>query len=673
LRENREENVLPCREFTLRLQLVRTVPMGLAQEQPEVQLVLNVILKRAMRELGLMQLTQLPRFYSPSPVSLPNYGLEVWRGYSAELVFKEARFYVNIDFSSKITHTQSLNEVIKAIYSQFKGRDWVSSLRSQLKGRTVITNYGNRRCYRIEDISMDKTPEDTFEHRGSPMTFKAYYQTQYNLTVRDTNQPLIRCIVKSAPGEVLLVPELVSLTGLDDEMRSDYRLMSAIAEYTRLEPQQRLNTSIELPKRCSESASVQQLFRDFSFSLNPKPVEIQGYELPRLLIKTPADVLVNAEGNFNLRGKILRSVAIERWIVMAAERDLNAGARLAQGLRERLEAIGEHVSAPEVKPYTRDLFQRAISASDRPTFIVILLHKSQKSDYDTIKRATILSCPVLTQVVMAPINDRRYTSILDKLALQIQAKAGGLLWSVGTPRGFGQYLMVVGLDVYHDTIDRKKSAVGFCATIHPQLAQYYSSEVMQASGQEITLTIGNLLQEALAVFRERTKGHFPDSIVVFRDGVAESQVDCVKRMEVDSVLKACERMDANYNPQVIYTLVVKRIGTRFFTKQAKPGNPAPGTLVTNLCEPGSFYLQAHTTRQGVAAPTLYRTVYAAQPFELGKLVNLAYGLCHLYYNWMGAIKVPAPCMLAHKLAYLMGQSVHSAEIRPEMKPYAFYL
>lgn len=673
LRELREGSVLPCGEFTLRLQLVRTVPMGQAQGQLEVQLVLNVILKRAMRELGLMQLTQLPRFYTPNPTALPNFRLEIWRGYAAELVFRETCFYVNIDFSSKITHTQSLHQAIQDFRSQFKGRDWVSALRVQFKGRTVITNYGNRKCYRIEELCMDKTPSHSFECRGAPVTFMAYYQTQYNLLIRDPDQPLVRCLVKSAPGEVYLVPELVSLTGLDEAMRADYRLMSAIAEFTRLEPQDRLSTSISLPRKCSQNAAVQQLFRDFAFSLSPEPVEVQSYQLPRVGVGAQTKFVVSAEGNFSMRGKVQRAVAMERWVVMAGDRDMEAGKRLAQGLQERLEAIGDTVAPPEVKLYSKELFLRAIAASDRPAFIVILLHKSQKADYNAIKQASVLTHPVLTQVVMGPINDRRYASILDKLALQIQAKAGGLLWSVSCPGGFGKYVMVVGLDVYHDTIDRKKSAVGFCATIHPQFAQYYNSAVLQTSGQEIALTIGCLLQEALAVFRERARGYLPDSIVFFRDGVAESQVDCVKRMEVESVLKACEDFEANYSPQVIYTLVVKRIGTRFFTKQAKAGNPAIGTLVTALCEPGCFYLLAHSTRQGVAAPTLYRTVHAVRPFDLEKLASLAYALCHLYYNWTGAIKVPAPCMLAHKLAYLVGQSVHSAQIRQEMKTHAFYL
>jgi aubergine-like protein len=40
--------------------------------------------------------------------------------------------------------------------------------------------------------------------------------------------------------------------------------------------------------------------------------------------------------------------------------------------------------------------------------------------------------------------------------------------------------------------------------------------------------------------------------------------------------------------------------------------------------------------------------------ELPKAVikKLTFDLCHYYFNWEGQIKVPAPCMYAHKIAEL---------------------
>lgn len=105
-------------------------------------------------------------------------------------------------------------------------------------------------------------------------------------------------------------------------------------------------------------------------------------------------------------------------------------------------------------------------------------------------------------------------------------------------------------------------------------------------------------------------------------------------------------------------------------------NPPPGTLVVDQIVPerGDFYLISHSANQGMAAPSLYRTVYASHPdnFPLEELARLAYKLCHMYYNWTGAIKVPAPCMMAHKLAYLVGQCIHG-DVSTKIRLSQFYI
>ena len=35
-----------------------------------------------------------------------------------------------------------------------------------------------------------------------------------------------------------------------------------------------------------------------------------------------------------------------------------------------------------------------------------------------------------------------------------------------------------------------------------------------------------------------------------------------------------------------------------------------------------------------------------------EIERMTFDLCHYYFNWAGPIKVPAPCMYAHKIAEL---------------------
>ena len=46
-----------------------------------------------------------------------------------------------------------------------------------------------------------------------------------------------------------------------------------------------------------------------------------------------------------------------------------------------------------------------------------------------------------------------------------------------------------------------------------------------------------------------------------------------------------------------------------------------------------------------------------------ELQQLTFALCHYYFNWAGPIKVPAPCMYAHKIADLFTRIGYSKKMR----------
>lgn len=63
--------------------------------------------------------------------------------------------------------------------------------------------------------------------------------------------------------------------------------------------------------------------------------------------------------------------------------------------------------------------------------------------------------------------------------------------------------------------------------------------------------------------------------------------------------------------------------------------------------------------QGSVTPVAYNVIYDKSGLSADQMQRLAFKLSHLYYNWQGTIRVPAPCMYAHKLAFLTSQSTHA--------------
>ena len=100
------------------------------------------------------------------------------------------------------------------------------------------------------------------------MTFKQYYEVHYGAKIHFSNQPLVSAIAKTEKKigksqkitrevqKIYLIPELVSLTGLDQSQRQNFPLMQQIAELTRLTPQTRLNHAANLAKVLREQKSV---------------------------------------------------------------------------------------------------------------------------------------------------------------------------------------------------------------------------------------------------------------------------------------------------------------------------------------------------------------------------------------------------------------------------------
>lgn len=116
------------------------------------------------------------------------------------------------------------------------------------------------------------------------------------------------------------------------------------------------------------------------------------------------------------------------------------------------------------------------------------------------------------------------------------------------------------------------------------------------------------------------------------------------------------------SPRLTVIVVKKRVNARFFTQSGgRIQNPLPGTVIdVEVTRPEwyDFFIVSQAVRSGSVSPTHYNVIYDSSGLKPDHIQRLTYKLCHIYYNWPGVIRVPAPCQYAHKLAFLVGQSIH---------------
>lgn len=165
----------------------------------------------------------------------------------------------------------------------------------------------------------------------------------------------------------------------------------------------------------------------------------------------------------------------------------------------------------------------------------------------------------------------------------------------------------------------------------------------------------------------------PDVVVVYRDGVGDSQLDAVRTTEVIQVKEAARKA------AFVYMVVQKRIHSRFMIERpsGEVGNPPTGTVIDKDCNNAvypDFYLIPTRASSSTVKPVHYVILHDDRKIPVAQLQSLTFTMCHCYPNWADSIKLPFPTQLAHKLAYQMGEShIAKPEINAELHTTYFYL
>jgi eukaryotic translation initiation factor 2C len=152
------------------------------------------------------------------------------------------------------------------------------------------------------------------------------------------------------------------------------------------------------------------------------------------------------------------------------------------------------------------------------------------------------------------------------------------------------------------------------------------------SGLSIYVTLFVDCRELLVDFYTSSNKRKPEHIIIFRDGVSESQFNQVLNIELDQIIEACKLLDANWNPKFLLLVAQKNHHTKFF-QPTSPENVPPGTIIDNkICHPknNDFYLCAHAGMIGTTRPTHYHVLYDEIGFSADELQELVHSLSYVY-------------------------------------------
>ncbi|KAK8398346.1 hypothetical protein O3P69_003910 [Scylla paramamosain] len=635
----------------------------------------NVLFNRIMRKLKMSKIGN--NYYSPGgSVLVPQHKLEIWPGYVTSVSHREDGLMICVDVSHRVLRTETCYEVMGALCQKHRG-NFKDAITSTLIGCVVLTRYNNK-TYRIDDVLFDQNPTCTFtNYDGKEVKYVDYYQDTYGIKIKDLKQPLLCHKVKkkelkdqSYSKSLCLIPELCNMTGLTDDMKADFYVMKDVAQHTRITPNVRHASLRTFIKNVNENEEAREILAAWGLSLQDNSVPFEGrIYAPETIVFGSQEVAGSQLadwGRESSREKVIVPVDLmpRHWIVIFSPRDQDCARNFCNMMRTVGRNIGIQVGEPlmvqlhddRTESYVVTLKQQYHSQLQ----LAVLIFPTQREDrYSAVKRVACGDMGLPTQCIVSRTisQEKKLRAVTQKIALQINCKLGGELWALKIPLNG---VMVCGVDVYHDSCRQGSSVVGFVASMNQTLTKWYSNVSFQHAGDEIVHKLKIHLLESL---RHYHKVHhtLPRSIIVYRDGVSEGQLKVVEGHEIPQLATVFMHFDS-YEPKLSFVVVQKKLNTRLFTVMASRGlnNPPPGSIVDHTITHHhwyDFFLVSQQVRQGTVSPTHYIVLRDGSNLKVDHMQRLAYKMTHLYYNWPGTVRVPAPCLYAHRLAYLIGQNV----------------
>ncbi|XP_008847235.1 piwi-like protein 3 [Nannospalax galili] len=626
--------------------------------------------------------------------------MQIQRNYNTSILPYENVLTLCADVTHKLLQMKTVYDLITEKVDRGVP-NLVEAVSEELLGSIVFTRY-NKKTYRIDYIDWNRGPRNMFKKSdGSMISFVDYYRQQYNLVITDMNQPLLvsrgrwRKGQRSTPQEpVLLVPQLCYLTGLTSDIRTNHKLMSQLTRQMRMCPKSREKVLKEFMKKLETNQNIQDEFRPWKVKFDTTCLHISGRILDTVELYQRGKSSISNWLRESKSRPLLRPMPLKNWAILYPECCSIETNSLLRNLKEVSAVMGIDMTeangykvGKDPESYKETLRKRVTTSTQMMVFtslvaellflllflfkVVCILPDHGKHRYDEIKRFLCVQCPVPSQCVVAETlrYEKTLRTMAVKIAQQMNCKMGGALWKVDTDM---KNTMFIGIDCFHDIVSRQQSIAAFVASTNEELTKWHSQCLFQEPGQELVDGLRGCLKAALdSWFKNVRKA--PQSVVVYRDGVGDGQLQALLDSEVAQMVEFFKRGRKPCIP-LTFIVVKKRINTRFFVNEASM-NPPPGTVVDQVVtreEWYDFYIVSQTSQDGTVTPTHYNVIYDTKGLYPDQVQCLTYKLCHMYYNLPGVIRVPAPCHYAHKLAYLIGKNIHQPPSE-SLSKYLYYL
>ncbi|KAM5580524.1 protein argonaute 16 [Rosa sericea] len=519
-----------------------------------------------------------------------------------------------------------------------------------------------------EEQTVDITVYEYFtKHRGIKLTYSA------NLPCLDVGKP-------KRPNYVPL--ELCSLVSLQRYRKAlSSKQRASIVGSSRQRPQERINSVTSAVRNYGYNDDP--VLAACGISIEKQLTQIEGrvLEAPKLKVGNSSDCMPS-DGRWNFNGKtFLNPKHIDKWIVVNFSLENCDTSRISGQLYDLGRKKGIRIERPitliEEQPQlktqspierVKKMFEqiKVKHPKEPPNFILCVLPERKTSDiYGPWKKECLVDYGIVTQCISPPMKkntrERELSEqYLTNVLLKINSKLGGINSLLATEHSGVVSLikdtptMILGMDVSHGPPGRSDipSVAAVVGSLQwPLISQYRAAVRTQKARKEMIDSLykplesgedDGIMRELLKDFYETSKCK-PTQIIIFRDGVSESQFNQVLNEELDQIMKAYKHHEkVDELPKFTVIVAQKNHNTKLFQAGSPQYNVPPGTVVdTNIVHPRNydFYMCAHKGSIGTSRPAHYHVLLDEIGFSANELQNLIHSLSYVYQRSTTAVSI----------------------------------
>lgn len=574
-------------------------------------------------------------------------------GYNTSVIVTRQGAFLKICAKNKMINNQTCYQLLANMKNE-------TEMKEAFIGKSVLANYGTKRVYMVDDIAFDKTVENTFiqvksSKEAETLSLAQYYKRTYDKDIKELNQPLFVCKKKDRLEKITecyLIPELMLPTGIDPATKQGEGFNKAQLKGVRMKPSDKmsqinsfcnyLNSKTQgiNRKKNQNLQSAQEVKESWGLDLANDFERFRARELapPRLkYMNMDMDV---KDGKF--RSNKVVECDIQNWGYICERRDEKVE-KLLGDMRAASNQLGISLGKPvcfelgQARNWADELRNRKDSFKSL-NIVLVMLSNNNAQTYKIVKTIFYQKLGIPCQCIV-PFKHNKGLSSVSNVLNQMVVKCNGRLYDIKLgemSESMTKRSTVIGVEVVKHGRGKKYSLVGTVNKLHNKIT---TEEIIRDDKDRDCFPINTFINRLITGAKEMT-------IVIYRNGSNSSQTKNIidedilpLRMHLNNLKKE------GINVTCAFIITNKLIDVKFFMVDGSNlNNPKSGLCVDDhIISPGSyeFYIQPQYVNQGTATPTKFQVLMDDTSMTLEEIEQITYYMCYYYWNWAGAIRVPA--------------------------------